>query len=113
MVSCAKTVRPSSGSLWFFRSRLDFTIDSMQIRRLVINSRVFFWISATLAVLCALATLSWPFGWDQGIFAWGGEIIRQGGMPYRDAWDQKGPLPYYVYAVAQSVFGPGMWGIRA
>ncbi len=66
---------------------------------------------ASVAVV-ALASLSWPFGWDQGIFAWVGDVITRGGLPYRDAWDIKGPMPYYVFALAQRVFGPHAWSIR-
>ena len=48
------------------------------------------WIAgATLAVgfvlLWALASLRWPFGLDQGIFAWVGDTVLRGGWPYRDA----------------------------
>ena len=53
-----------------------------------------------LAIVWAFASLSFPFGWDQGIFAWVGSTIVDGGLPYRDAWDIKGPLTYYVYAAA-------------
>ena len=67
---------------------------------------------AVLAALWAAASLSWPFGWDQGILAWVGDVIHEGGMPYRDAWDIKGPLPYYFYALAQWLFGKNLWGIR-
>jgi hypothetical protein len=57
-------------------------------------------------------SLSYPFGWDQGIFAWAGGVILQGGMPYRDAWDLKGPLAYYMYALAEWLFGAHLWSIR-
>jgi len=65
-----------------------------------------------LAACVAAASLTWPFGWDQGIFAWVGDVIVRGGLPYRDAWDIKGPLVYYVYALAQWLFGMHMWAIR-
>ena len=65
-----------------------------------------------LAAVWAMASLSWPFGSDQGIFSWIGDVIHQGGMPYRDAWDIKGPLAYYLYALAQWLFGKNLWGIR-
>jgi hypothetical protein len=59
-----------------------------------------------------VSTLTWPFGWDQGIFAWAGSVILEGGLPYRDAVDLKGPLPYYVYAAVQALLGHNTWGIR-
>ena len=60
----------------------------------------------------AASTLWWPFGPDQGIFAWVGDVILQGGMPYRDAWEVKGPVVHYAYALSQLLFGRVMWGIR-
>lgn len=65
-----------------------------------------------LVLLVACASLTWPFGSDQGIFAWIGDIINRGGLTYRDGWDIKGPLGYYVYAFAQWLFGPRVWSIR-
>ena len=64
------------------------------------------------AIVWALASLSFPFGWDQGIFAWVGNTIVDGGLPYRDAWDIKGPLTYYVYGAAQLFFGKNTLAIR-
>ena len=40
------------------------------------------------------------------------ETILAEGMPYKDAWDVKGPLPYYVYALAQWMADHEEWGIR-
>ena len=65
-----------------------------------------------VVALVAAASLTWPFGWDQGIFASVGGVIAGGGVPYRDAWDIKGPLTHFVYAFAHGLFGPVSWGIR-
>jgi len=56
---------------------------------------------------------TWPFGWDHGAFAWVGDVIDRGGMPYRDAFDVKGPLSFYPSAAVQAVAGRNWWGIRA
>jgi hypothetical protein len=69
-------------------------------------------VATAAAVLWAAMSLTYPFGWDQGIFAWAGGVVAKGGLPYRDAWDLKGPLVYYVYALAQIVFGVHLWAIR-
>ena len=77
--------------------------------------RIFHWLYfglAALAAMWAIAYLSWPSSPDQGTFSWIGDVIHQGGMPYRDAWDIKGPLAYYLYALAQWLFGKNLWGIR-
>jgi hypothetical protein len=62
--------------------------------------------------LWALASLTWPLGLDQGIFAWVGDAILRGGVPYRDAWEIKGPATHYLYALAQLLFGRDAWGLR-
>jgi len=62
--------------------------------------------------VAAVGSLFYPFGRDQGIFAWVGDQILAGGVPFRDAWDQKGPATHYTYALVQLAFGRGMWGIR-
>ena len=73
----------------------------------------FLWLALVAFILTwAISSLWWPFGHDQGIFAWIGEVILNGGVPYRDAWEVKGPLAHYVYALAQLLFGRTMWGIR-
>src|SRR5437667_5275133 len=70
--------------------------------------------AAAAALFLALVPvyLSWPFGWDQAIFAWIGDVIRDGGMPFKDAWDVKGPATYYPYALAGLMFGGGPFGVR-
>ena len=60
----------------------------------------------------AVASLTFPFGWDQGIMAGVGDVVLRGGMPYRDAWDIKGPLAHLWFALAQWLFGKGQLGIR-
>jgi len=71
--------------------------------------RIIVWL---LIIAWAISSLWWPMGRDQGIFAWVGDTILHGGVPYRDAWEQKGPLTHYPYALAQALFGRTMWGIR-
>jgi hypothetical protein len=67
---------------------------------------------ATVVLVWALSTLWYPFFIDQGIHAWAGSVVVAGGMPYRDALDNRGPLAFYVNAVAQWILGHNTWGIR-
>jgi len=67
---------------------------------------------AAFTAAVAAASLWWPFGWDAGIFTWVADVIRHGGLPYRDAWDAKGPFSFYIYALLQAVAGPSMWPVR-
>ena len=59
-----------------------------------------------------LASLWLPLGWDHGMMISVGEAMARGGLPYVDAWDQKGPLAYVPYALSVLLFGHVMWGIR-
>ena len=62
-----------------------------------------------LALACALfvvrlPSLVQPMGADQGLYAYVGERILDGGLPYRDAWDQKPPAIHFVYAGLRAVW---------
>jgi 4-amino-4-deoxy-L-arabinose transferase-like glycosyltransferase len=65
--------------------------------------------------VCArtIASLWLPFGWDHGMMAEVGHAYLKGSLPYRDAWDMKGPFAYVVFAAAEAIFGRNMWGVRA
>jgi Dolichyl-phosphate-mannose-protein mannosyltransferase len=60
----------------------------------------------------ALCSLWWPYGADQGFFGYMGDAVLRGETPYREIWDPKGPLVYYVFAALQLVFGRQMWAVR-
>lgn len=70
------------------------------------------WVSAGVGAVWLAMSVTYPFGWDQGLFSWAGGVIVRGGMPYADAWDMKGPLVYYIYAAAELAFGVHLWSIR-
>jgi hypothetical protein len=53
-----------------------------------------------------LPTLILPFWSDNAIFSVIGTAVAEGRFPYADAWDQKPPSIYFIYAVAvQGPFG--------
>jgi hypothetical protein len=68
---------------------------------------------ATLAALLLLPSLFYPFARDQGVFAYAGQVILHGGLPYRDVWDLKPPGVYYTYAAMLALTGSHMIGVRA
>src|SRR3954468_10418667 len=52
---------------------------------------------ACVLLVVRLPSLMQPMGADQGLYAYIGDRIRSGAVPYRDAWDQKPPaipVPY-------------------
>src|SRR5262245_5043963 len=59
--------------------------------------------SAALLVLLRLPSLVQPMGADQALYAYVGERILDGGLPYRDAWDQKPPAIHFLYAALRAV----------
>jgi 4-amino-4-deoxy-L-arabinose transferase-like glycosyltransferase len=65
-----------------------------------------------LSAAWCIASLWLPFGWDHGVFATVGDEILSGGMPYRDAWDVKGPGAFLWFALAQKLFGRVQFGVR-
>ena len=69
-------------------------------------------VLALVALGWAAASLTWPYQVDHGAYAWIGRTIVQGGMPYVDAWDVKGPAAALPSALTSVVLGNGIWTIR-
>ncbi len=65
-----------------------------------------------IGTLLLVSLLSYPHGLDQQIFSLYGDIIRYGGIPYRDAIEIKPPLVYYFYALSEQLFGNNELSIR-
>jgi hypothetical protein len=74
--------------------------------------RVLFSLAILATASWSVASISYPMGYDQGMMAAVGDVITRGGLPFRDGFDTKGPLTYYVFALVQGLFGRVMWGIR-
>jgi 4-amino-4-deoxy-L-arabinose transferase-like glycosyltransferase len=50
--------------------------------------------------------------WNAATYVYVGKTILAGGMPYRDAYDVKGPGIYYLFALALFPFGASLVGIQ-
>ena len=66
---------------------------------------------AALLVL-RLPSLVQPIGADQALYAYVAQTILDGGIAYRDAWDQKPPAIHYTYALLRAV-SSGDWTVAA
>jgi hypothetical protein len=66
--------------------------------------RALFWGLFAALILVRVPTVAQPAGADQGLYAYVGQRILAGEMPYRDAWDQKPPAIHYTYAVMYALF---------
>ncbi|HVC29910.1 MAG TPA: glycosyltransferase family 39 protein [Steroidobacteraceae bacterium] len=69
-------------------------------------------LAGTIVLALGIPMLLFPFGPDQGIFAYIAHRILHGGFPYVDAWDQKPPAIYLVYALALNFPGALMRNVR-
>jgi hypothetical protein len=71
-------------------------------------------MSVLLGVTVLLGTVSliFPFGRDQGIFAYIGESVLRGQVMYRDILMGVLPMPPLAYALGIWLFGPSMLAVR-
>ncbi len=69
---------------------------------------------AALTLVLRLPGLLEPHHYsDEGIFAAVAQRLLQGHTLYREAWDDKPPLIFCLYAVVLAAFGPSMVALRA
>ena len=54
-----------------------------------------------------------PLGTDQGVFLYTGNEILIGSIPYRDVWDHKPPVIFYINALGLLIAGGSQWGVWA
>lgn len=52
-------------------------------------------------------------GRDSGVYAYTAKVLYDGGLPYRDAWDNKAPGIYFINAIGFKLFGVTRWAIWA
>jgi Dolichyl-phosphate-mannose-protein mannosyltransferase len=72
--------------------------------------------SIVLAIVVFSLNLPWSpiftdLGSDSGLFAYVGGAILHGQLPYRDVWEQKPPVGFYLNALAVILFGRNPWAI--
>ncbi|MGH7696377.1 MAG: glycosyltransferase family 39 protein, partial [Gemmatimonadaceae bacterium] len=75
------------------------------------QSRLWY-LPAAVLVVWAIKYVQLPLGADQGIQLWIADVIRSGGIPFRDTFDVRGPGFTYLHALILFVFGRNEWGIR-
>jgi 4-amino-4-deoxy-L-arabinose transferase-like glycosyltransferase len=67
------------------------------------TTRLFLALAGAL-IIVRLPALVQPMGADQGLYAYVGERILDGGLPYKDAWDQKPPAVHFTYAALRAMW---------
>ncbi|MEX0683104.1 MAG: glycosyltransferase family 39 protein [Dehalococcoidia bacterium] len=71
-----------------------------------------------IGAICAIPVVLYilffmePFMRDEGFYAATAQIMLDGGVPYRDAFDNKPPLIFVWYAISFLMFGENVWAPR-
>jgi hypothetical protein len=65
-----------------------------------------------IGIVLGSVSLTYPFGRDQGIYAYIGKLLLEGKIQYKYAFDLKPPGVHYLFALAQSVAGESMFSMR-
>ena len=96
-------------------------VHSNILKKLFIKNKPIGIILAFLAVGLAAFLVIWlNLSWrpdisklppDSGFYAYYGKAVLHGQLPYRDIWDDKPPLGYYLNALGLFVFGQTPWGV--
>jgi len=78
----------------------------MPLRRLILAA----WMIILILSELSNPLLSYP-GRDGGIFLYIGGLILKGKIPYLDAWENKGPLVFYINAAGLYLADGSRWGV--
>ncbi len=78
------------------------------------NKQFFLFGLIIIAVGAALGSVSltYPFGRDQGIYAYAGKLLLEGKMNYLYVFDLKPPGIHFLFAFAQFIAGESMFNMR-
>ena len=88
------------------------------IKNIKCNQHLSYWIATISAFLCALTSGINPFSCnppvaDSAFFVYVGEVMTKGGVMYKDAFDNKGPLLYTIQYLGLKIAGlTGIWLIE-
>jgi hypothetical protein len=109
------TLRPSMVGLWPFVLKaflLCFIpLSAAEVAWLLFARRGWAWncflLCALGAFLClgARSRFFAPINFDEGVFIWYGSLVNAGEVPYRDIFEPKGPVIFFVNALGLSLFG--------
>lgn len=57
-------------------------------------------------------SIVYPFGRDQGIYAYAGKLLLEGKIDYKYVFDVKPPGVHFIFALSQMIFGTSMFSMR-
>jgi hypothetical protein len=105
------------GSL--FQTEFDRLPPSGQLREQHTSAANLRWLAGLAVLLAIILVLLLPLspaltpmpGRDSGVFLYTGQQILQGQIPYRDVWDHKGPILFFINAIGLRLFNGSAWGV--
>ena len=69
-------------------------------------------LCGALCVLLPVSPLNMKFSYsDSGVFLYTGWRILNGELPYRDVWDHKPPIIFYINALGLAIGDNSRWGV--
>jgi len=80
-----------------------------------VNHKSTIWISIFLGILAIITIviyLNFPSAYNQGIYHYQGLVLKNGGLPYVDFIEKKGPMGLLTYSLAAIFFGETVIGYR-
>lgn len=72
----------------------------------------YFFVILLLSAIIGSVSLTYPFGRDQGIYAYAGKMLLEGKIDYKYVFDLKPPGVHYLFALGQLIFGKSMQAMR-
>ena len=70
------------------------------------------WKYLVFSAVLLLPTLAFPISSDLSVFMHGGMVIADGGSLFKDFFDIKPPLIYYIFAGINLIFGDNVLAFR-
>ena len=87
---------------------IDTEPDTLSRRTIVLSAVAVAFVYLALR----LPLLDVPLDRDEGLFGWIGQSILRGELPYRDVFDHKPPVVFYLYALALVFVPPTAAGVH-
>lgn len=86
----------------------------MKVCRITLRETVFIFVTAALTItICSKSSILYPINdWvDANTYLTIGRAMLHGAVPYRDLYEQKGPLIYFFHAAAAAVSNSSFFGV--
>ena len=90
---------------------MKFPLQGEVRERLPASIAVLLIVLVTIVIQLPYSPVFARLGVDSGIFAYGGQQILEGQLPYREFWDHKPPAVFYLNALAIFIVGQTPWAI--